>query len=83
MTQPSREEITERLKKVLTHELSREAVGEWAQELLARDEQVEITDLEAWHYLVTVSGIDLMTAPEEYLYAPEDIQEWMEERDRP
>ena len=38
--------------------MTREEVGKWALDLIRNDENVEVNDIEAWHYLVSVSSID-------------------------
>lgn len=82
MTQPKIDEITNKLKGIVDHEMTREEVGQWALEFIANDDNVEINDIKAWRYLVTVSSVDEMTAPDEYLYSIDDIKEWIEENCR-
>lgn len=77
MIQPTAEEITEKCKQVLNHQITRESAAQWAFWFIENEDAVEISDIKAWHYLVAVSGIDEMTAPNEYLYSVEDIKEWM------
>lgn len=79
MIQPKRNEITNKLKKVIDNEITREEVGSWALEFIRNDDNVEVKDIKAWHYLVLVSSIDEMIAPDEYLYSIEDIEGWIEE----
>lgn len=79
MIQPKREEIIHRLQAVVADQITREAVGTWALEFIINDEYVEIDDWKAWQDLVSISSIDLMVAPNEYLYSIEDIQAWIEE----
>ena len=79
MKQPTREEITQKVKMVLDGIKSREEICSWAMSFIRNDEQIIIDDIEAWHYLVEISGIDFMTAPGEYLFATEDIEETVKE----
>lgn len=79
MTQPTKDEITNHLKKVIAHEITREEVGAWAFTFIANDDNVEVNDVEAWHYLLSVSDIDLMIAPHQYLYSTQDIKALIEE----
>ncbi|NLK96355.1 MAG: DNA-binding protein [Clostridiales bacterium] len=79
MIQPKRDEITNKLKKIINNEITREEVGRWALEFIRNDDTVEVKDIEAWHYLVSVSSIDEMIAPNEYLYSIEDIEGWIAE----
>lgn len=79
MIQPTKDEITNQLKKVIAHEITREEVGAWAFAFITNDDDVEVNDIEAWHYLVSVSDIDLMIAPDQYLYSIKDIEALIEE----
>lgn len=79
MLQPTSREITQRLEQILNNQLSREEVADWAFAFLEQDDALAEMDLNAWHYLVTVSAVAERTAPGEYLYSLEDIQDWIEE----
>ena len=74
MKQPTREEITKKLERVLDGSLTREEICIWAVDYIRNDEQFCIDDLEAWHYLVEISNIDEMIGPNEYLFHEDDIQ---------
>lgn len=74
MKQPTREEITQKIEKVLDGSLTREAVYMWAMDYIVNDDLIDVDDLKAWHYLVAVSNIDEMIAPDKYLFCEEDIQ---------
>lgn len=78
MTQPTKAEITEKLQGVLNSVYRREFVGEWALNYITNDDTIEISDINAWNYLVDISSIDLMLSPTEYLYSKEDIKSWIE-----
>ena len=83
MIQPKTDEITYRLKQVINNKMTREEVGKWALDLIRNDENVEVNDIDAWHYLVSVSSIDEMIGPNDHLYSIEDIKGWIEnDRDR-
>ena len=82
MIQPKTDEITNKLKKIIDNEITREDVGRWALEFIRNDDDVEVEDIKTWHYLVAVSSIDEMIAPDEYLYSIEDIECWIEESNR-
>lgn len=73
MNQPTREEITQKLKLVLDGKLTREAICIWAVGYIRNDEQVCINDLGAWHYLVAISNIDEKIGPDDYLFQEDDI----------
>lgn len=75
MNQPTREEITQKIERVLRGGLTREAVCEWAADFIKNDAQICIDDLEAWHYLVAISNIDEMIGADEYLYNEDDIRD--------
>lgn len=79
MLQPTTNEITHRLQKLLKHELTREEVSDWAFAFIEHDDSIEVEHLSAWHYLVTVSAAAEKIAPNKYLYSMEDIQGWIEE----
>lgn len=78
MIQPKTDDITNRLKKIINNELTREEVGEWALAFIKNDDNIEVNDIKAWHYLVSVSSVDEMIAPDKYLYSIQDIKEWIE-----
>ncbi|MGL5149650.1 MAG: hypothetical protein ACRC7N_03640 [Clostridium sp.] len=82
MIQPRKDEITNKLKKIIDNKITREDVGRWALEFIRNDDNFEVQDVKAWHYLVAVSGIDEMIAPDEYLYSIEDIEYWIEESNK-
>ncbi len=77
--QPSVNEIQNRLKAVINGSESRENVSDWAMEYIRNDENVEVCDYKAWHFLVTVSNADAMTEPGKYLYCNEDFADWIKE----
>lgn len=78
LRQPKNEEITKKLRDVICGVQTREAVADWASEYIRNDDIIEVTDLEAWEYLVTVSGLDLMVSPGKYLFSTGDVQTWIE-----
>lgn len=82
MIQPKKEEITNKLKKIINKKMTREEVARWAFTFIENDEYIEVTDIEAWHYLVRVSGISEMIAPEQYFYSIEDIEDLIEESNK-
>jgi hypothetical protein len=40
---------------------------------------LKVFDLNAWRYLLAISNVDEMISPNNYIYAIEDIQQWMRE----
>ena len=79
MIQPTIEEINNKLKKVIDNEITRVEAGNWALDFILNDDNVEIRNIKAWHYLVSVSSIDEMITSNGYLYSIEDIKEWIKE----
>lgn len=79
MEQPTKIEIDNKLNGIIEEKIPREDVGEWALNYIRNDENIEITDLNAWRYLVAISNVDELISPDNYLYSIEDIQQWMRE----
>lgn len=77
MKQPTIEEITKKIVKVLDESISREEVSEWAIDYIRNDDKVEIDDIKSWHYLVEISNIDEMIEPDVYLFDEKDIRNIM------
>lgn len=75
MKQPTKGEITHKVKMFLDGKSNREDIGSWAFNFIRNDDQIIIDDVEAWHYLVEISYIGEMIAPGEYLFAKEDIED--------
>lgn len=75
MKQPSKIEITEKIKDAIAGKTTRESVGDWVRFFVNHDEDIDITDLDAWHYLVAIGCIDLGIAPNEYLYSDDDLMD--------
>ena len=44
MIQPKTDDITNRLKKIINNELTREEVGEWALAFIKNDDNIEVND---------------------------------------
>ena len=79
MKQPKKQEITQKLNDVIMGRISREDVSEWAMEYMRNDGEIYIENVDAWHYLVAISNIDVMLSPKEYLYNESDIVKLIEE----
>lgn len=77
MKQPTTEEITKKIKNIMDESISREEVCEWAINYIRNDDQIEIVDVKAWHYLVEISNMDEMIKPDIYLFNEEDIRNIM------
>lgn len=46
---------------------------------IKNDDNIKVSDINAWHYLVSASSVDEMITPGKYLYSFQDIEEWIEE----
>ena len=77
MKQPTIEEISKKIVKVLDGVILREEVCEWAIDFIRNDDKVEIDDIKSWHYLVEISNIDEMIEPDVYLFDNNDIRDIM------
>ncbi|MCR5737712.1 MAG: hypothetical protein K6G64_08695 [Eubacterium sp.] len=79
MKQPTIEEITKKIDMVLNDSVLRKEICEWATNYIRNDDQVEIRDIKAWHYLVAISNIDEMIEPDVFLFDKEDIRRIVKE----
>jgi hypothetical protein len=79
-SQPTTQEITGMLKKVLSKEITQDEASDWACNYLINDDLFEVTDYSAWDYLKCVGCLGLLS-PNEYLYFDEDIESWINEYD--
>ena len=78
MEQPSKQEMVSKLQKILNGELTREEVSNWAM-LYIDNDKLEIDDLSVWDFLKKIGGIDVIEAPDVYLYGDEDLNKWISE----
>ncbi|MFV9511283.1 DNA-binding protein [Tepidibacillus sp. LV47] len=76
MRQPTREEIIDKLKMILSGQLTREEVADWASEYVMQDDP-NISDETVWELLILACGVDLKDSPDEYLHVEEDIIDWI------
>ena len=79
MQQPTKTQIFKKINLILDGKGSREEVCEWAFSYLSKDNIIAVSDIDAWHFLVAISNIDEMVAPDTYLYSIEDIKVIMKE----
>jgi hypothetical protein len=77
MNEPIMKEVIEKLEKVLSGDLNREDVSDWAELYVMADEPM-VDDENVWEMLKTISGIDILDSPTSYLHNQEDIEEWIE-----
>lgn len=76
--EPTLNEIIDKLKLVLSEELSREEMYDWTAPFIMADDPI-VEDEDVWDALITVSGIDYLDSPETYLYSDEDIKSWIKQ----
>ena len=74
MEQPTKKIIVEKLELLFDGKMTREEICEWSMDFIRNDNEVLVTDIEAWHYLVAISKIDEMITPNEYLFSGADIR---------
>ncbi|WP_163539240.1 DNA-binding protein [Gracilibacillus sp. YIM 98692] len=77
MNEPNMKEVIEMLEKVLSGDLKREEISEWAESYVMADEP-KVDDKNVWEMLQIISGIDILDSPKTYLHNEEDIKEWIE-----
>lgn len=76
MNEPTKKQIMNKLELVLKNQLTREEVADWASEYTMQ-EKYDVSDMEVWKMLMTVSGLDLQDSPGEYLHNDDDIRDWI------
>lgn len=76
MREPAKQEIIDKLELVLQNKLTKEEVADWASKYVVTDDY-PVTDLTVFRFLKTVSGLDTLLAPGEYMYDDGDIKNWM------
>lgn len=79
--QPSFNEIQKKLLKVISGELTREEVADWAFYFVSHDDQVKIDNFEDWDYLTSlclISEMIYLKDHADYLYSIDDIKNWIE-----
>ena len=79
MKQPTRDEITERIKGILDGKISRNSTDDWVNYFISHDDEIELIDVEAWHYLIQLGTMCVQIAPNEYIYSSDDLLELMKE----
>ena len=79
MEQPTKIMIEKKLQLVLEGKMTREEICEWAADFIRNDESILMNDISAWHYLIAISNIDEMIAPNKYLFSVNDIKNIMQQ----
>jgi hypothetical protein len=76
MKQPTKAEITAKIKAVLSKRMSREELGDWANDLIMNyDAEMTIEDWDAWEYLKEVGYFDIQDTPDTYLYSEDELRQ--------
>ncbi|MEV4807036.1 hypothetical protein AB0K18_44165 [Nonomuraea sp. NPDC049421] len=57
----------------------REEIASWAACTMLALEDVQFSDEMAWDFLMAMTGVDIRTAPETYLYDDDDFRSWLAE----
>jgi len=76
-------DITERLRSILTGDMTRESASDWATSQIELEDRRElhyspdVLEDEIWQAIIFLAGIDLLVSPGTYLFGVEDIQGWI------
>ena len=52
---------------------------DWVNYFISHDDEIELIDVEAWHYLIQLGTMCVQIAPNEYIYSSNDLLELMKE----
>ena len=77
MDAPTREEVKAALFGLVSGELTREQVADWASRWVFADDP-EVGDSVVWDALEALSGADLRTDPNSYLHTEPDFHAWLD-----
>ena len=76
MKQPTKAEITTKIEAVLSKRMSREELGDWANDLIMHyDNEMKIEDWDAWEYLKEVGYFDIKDTPDTYLFSEDELMQ--------
>ena len=75
---PSRAEVRDQLRKVISGDLSRRDASTWAHQWVGSD-RPEVNDTVVWTTLVRLGGADLPDGPDGFLYSEPDFRVWLAE----
>ncbi|WFU83268.1 hypothetical protein QA645_11155 [Bradyrhizobium sp. CIAT3101] len=74
--EPTRSEVREKMLALLGDDTQRQRVADWAAQWVRRlDPGIE--DAKVWSAIISLSGADLRTSPDEYLHGDEDFASWL------
>ena len=74
--EPTREEVRGILAGLASGQLTRAQASDWATPWIT-EEAGFVEDEAVWEALDWLSGADMETAPDVYLYGPEDFCQWL------
>ena len=75
---PIKTELQEKIIKLISGEVSRENVSEWAFSIID-DDHVRIDDQAVWKILQCLGAADLLATDRDFLYQKEDFEDWLAE----
>ena len=81
MRQPTKREISEKLLRVISGEISRNEFQNRAENYIVNDDKFEVDDHDAWHYLVYGSVMCERDHTGNYIYSNDDIKDLIKEYD--
>ncbi len=73
MLMPTKDEIKEKLELLLKKDISREEISDWAMAYIIDDEKIQNFNDLLWDYIVDISFIGEMIAPNTYLYDDDKV----------
>ena len=73
MLMPTKDEIKEKLELLLKKDISREEISDWAGSYITNDEIIQNFNDLLWDYIVEISFIGEMIAPNTYLYDDDKV----------
>ncbi|MDE6593245.1 MAG: hypothetical protein K2K57_09320 [Oscillospiraceae bacterium] len=82
MGQPTKREISEKLLRVISGEISREEFQTRAENFIVNDDKFEVDNHDAWNYLVYGSVMCERDHTGNYIYSNDDIKGLINEYDR-
>ncbi len=76
---PTREEIQEKLQKLLNKNITREEISDWAAYWVCGERLERVKDFIAWEKLKDILAADLKIETGEYFHDQEDFKKWLED----
>ncbi|MCB9475282.1 MAG: hypothetical protein H6684_12790 [Deltaproteobacteria bacterium] len=75
---PSKQEVDEKLRKLIGEDISRKEAADWAVQWVIMDHP-NIDDKTIWKALVRLSGADLRENEASFLHDSSDFEGWLDE----